>query len=128
MDALLNFVGTFKEGCNDCCQKIYEYKKERKSLTCGPGVFSDRVLLKKEVEFVLPLNPYVETNTSRVQTRSSSPDWNGGLTDPERTLRDLVLDHRKASCSETLEEHDEHEINLLSEETKKNQIGCGLRK
>ena len=103
MDALSNLMSTLKQTCDNCCTK------KRKSLTCGSGVFSDGVLVKKEVEFVLPPNAFVETTTSEVQTRYPSPDWKDGLTDPERTLRDLVDDHRRSSHSEDLSDD---EVNL----------------
>ena len=107
METMLNMIAKLKACCGICCHKMY--KDERKILTCGQGVFADQILLKKEVDFVVPPSPFVETNTSCVQKYSSTPDWKNGSSNPEKALRYLVQDHRRASYDPLTESHLESE-------------------
>ena len=117
IETMLNMISKLKAYCEICCNKMY--RDERKTLTCGQGVFADQILLKKEVDFVLPPSPFVETNTSCVQKYSSTPDWKNGSSNPEKALRYLVQDHRKASYDVLTESHLEPEQSF--------QNGCCLK-
>ena len=92
LKSILNCIKHFKCCYGNCCCKSNE--EDRQVLICGQGVFADEFLLKKEVDFVLPLGPLVHTNTSRVQKYSTTPDWKNGSCNPAKALRYLVQDHR----------------------------------
>ena len=81
----------FKSGytrCCNTCSDICNFNKEPKNLKYGRAAFVDQLLVRKDVEFVVPPQAKVVYSTSNPQgnldgNRCPSPDWKDGLRDPQ---------------------------------------------